>query len=157
INGPAVGAGFCLALACDFRYAARDAKLGANFSKLGLAPGMGGTFLVTRLAGVTRAAEVLMLGEIMSAEKSLQYGLLNGVFENHELLSKVKDVAYQLAQNAPVSLGMIKQGIQKALTGSLTQLFDYDSKSQAACFKTKDIVEGISALREKRKPVFTGK
>jgi len=156
INGPAVGAGFCLALACDFRYASTEAKLGANFARLGLAPGMGGTFLVTRLAGCTRASEILMLGDILTAEKSLHYGLLNDIFQPSELMDRVQQIAKQLSQNAPISLGMIKKGIQKALTGSLTQLFDYDSKSQAACFKAKDILEGIASIREKRKPNFKG-
>ncbi|MBX7148203.1 enoyl-CoA hydratase/isomerase family protein [bacterium] len=157
INGPAVGAGFCMTLASDLRYAAKGAKLGANFSKLGLAPGMGGTYLVTRLAGPVNAAEILMLGELFTAERALDMGLINGVFDPDQLLAEVQKIAEKLAANAPISVAAIKKGIQRAQHETLEELFEYDSSMQAQCFTTEDIKEGILAIREKRAPWFKGK
>lgn len=157
INGHAVGAGFCVSLACDLRYAADTAKMGANFAKIGLAPGMGGTFLITRLLGPTRAAEVLLLAELLSADHAHRIGLLNGVFAPDQLLNHVRGVAKVIAANGPVAVAMIKKGIQKALNSTLEEMFDYDSSCQAESFKTADIKEGIRAIQEKRSPVFTGK
>lgn len=157
INGPAVGAGFCLSLACDLRYAADTAKLGANFARIGLAPGMGGTYLITRLVGPTRAAEILMTGEIFTAQRAHQLGLLNDVFPVAEFQDRVTAIAQSLCQNGPVALQYIKNGIQQAQHKSMSQMFDYDSKAQAACFATQDIIEGIEAVKAKRPPQFTGK
>lgn len=155
INGAAVGAGFCLALACDLRYAASTAKMGANFSKLGLAPGMGGTYLITKLAGGSAAAEILYFGELFTAQKALEWGLINEVVEEN-LLEYVQKIAKKIASNGPISIAKIKKGIQMAETLTLETLFDYDSESQAQCFTTQDIKEGIAAVREKRNPVFKG-
>ncbi len=157
INGPAIGAGFCLSLACDLRYASSTAKLGANFAKLGLAPGMGGTYLITRLVGPTRAAEIMLLAETLTAEKAQKFGLLNDVVEPDNLLPHVMEVAKTIAANAPLPVRMIKKGIQKAIHASLVQMFDYDAKSQAECFESEDIKEGIQAVREKRAAQFLGK
>lgn len=156
INGPAVGAGFCLSLACDLRYAAASAKLGANFAKLGLAPGMGGTYLITRLAGPVRAAEILLTGKIFDAPTLEKYGLINQTFDDATLMSEVKKIATDLASSGPVAVAAIKKGIQKALGATLEEMFDYDSSAQAYCFTTSDIQEGVKAVMEKRKPEFRG-
>lgn len=156
INGHAVGAGFCLALACDLRYASDKAKMSANFARIGLAPGMGATYLITRLVGPIRAAEIMMLAEIHSAQKANELGLLNGIIKHNELMSHVNHVAHALAQNGPIPLAMIKKGIHKAMHATLEEMFDYDSTCQAECFVTEDIKEGIRAVREKRGPRFKG-
>ena len=157
VNGHAIGAGFCLALACDLRYAAGDAKMGGNFAKIGLAPGMGGTYLITRLVGPTRAAEVLFLAENLSAQRAFDMGLLNGVFEGDKLMPHVHGVAKVIAENGPIPVAMIKKGIQKALHATLEQMFEYDSACQAKTFTTEDIREGIRAIREKKSPNFQGR
>jgi len=157
INGPAVGAGFCLALACDLRYAATTAKLGANFARLGLAPGMGGTYLITRLVGPTMASEILLTGNVFEAEQALDYGLLNDAVAAESLMDYVKSIATKIAQNGPVPVRLIKKGIQMAMHKTLEQMFIYDSAAQATCFATQDIKEGIAAIRQKRTPNFVGK
>lgn len=157
INGPAVGAGFCLSLASDLRYAAASAKLGANFAKLGLAPGMGGTYLVTRLVGPVRAAEILLTGKIFDASTAEKFGLLNGVFADDQLLHEVKRIAQDIAASAPIAVKAIKKGIQKAMHLSLEEMFDYDAAAQALCFTSADIREGVAAIQAKRKPQFEGK
>lgn len=157
INGHAVGAGFCLALGCDLKYAATTAKMGANFAKLGLAPGMAGTYLITHLAGLVNAAEILFTGRLFDAQQAQAYGLLNGVVDGQVLDSHVNAIAAEIAGNAPLPLSQIKKGLQMAPHKSLEQMFDYDAKMQALCLKTADIREGIAAAREKRAPAFRGK
>lgn len=157
VNGHAIGAGFCLALACDLRYASESAKLGANFAKLGLAPGMGGTYLVTRLAGYTHAAEILMLAENMGSHRAMEMGLLNGVFKDEDLMTHVQGVAKIIAENAPLAIAAIKKGIQMAENSTLQKMFFYDSTAQARCLASEDMREGIRAIREKRTPQFKGR
>lgn len=157
INGHAVGAGFCLAMACDLKYSVPKAKMGANFAKLGLAPGMAGTYLITRFAGPVNAAEILMTGDLFDANKAKEYGLLNNVFSEKTFEKAVYSIAKRIADNAPLPVQQIKTGIQKAQTATLEKMFDYDAASQAKCLKTEDIKEGIRAIRNKRPPVFKGK
>lgn len=157
INGHAVGAGFCVSLACDLRYASKKAKLGANFAKIGLAPGMGGTYLITRLAGPTFANEIMMLADVFDTNKAQKYGLLNDVFEPEDLMDEVMDIATKISKNGPLALSMIKKGTQLAQTSTLQEMFIFDSQNQANCFESEDIKEGIDAIRNKREPNFKGK
>lgn len=157
INGPAIGAGLCLALACDLRYATTTARLGATFARIGLAPGMGGTWLITRLAGPVFASELLLTGKVFDAKQALRFGLINGLVEPTELMRCARSVAGEIAKNGPIALKHIKKGIQKALTGTLEELIAYEARAQAACFATGDIKEGIAAVKARRSPVFLGK
>lgn len=157
INGPAVGAGFGVALACDLRYAALDAKMGANFSRIGLAPGMGCTYLLTRLVGPTHAADLLMTGRLVTATEAKNLGLINDVLETEHFLQHVKAVAHKIAANAPLPVRQIKKGIQEALAKSLDAMMDYDAQCQSECFLTEDIREGVKVVREKRMPRFVGR
>lgn len=157
INGPAVGAGFCLALGCDLRYASANAKMGANFAKLGLAPGMAGTYLTTRLCGPTRAAEILYTGKIFSAADAFEFGLLNDVVTTESLLPHVQNVAAEIAANAPIVLRQIKKGIEFAQHNSIEKIFNFDAKLQAISLHSADAREGFAAARERRAPRFTGR
>lgn len=157
IHGHAVGAGLCLALACDLRYASATAKLGVNFAKLGLAPGMGGHFLFTQLVGPVFASEILLTGKLYTAEQMQKFGVLNEVFSENSLSSEVQKIADDIAANGPLALQFIKKGIQMSAHKTLRQMLDFEAKSQAMCFKSKDIYEGIRAVKEKRAPKFTGK
>lgn len=157
INGHAVGAGFCFSLACDLRYASDKAKMGANFARIGLAPGMGGTKLITELAGPVYASEILLLGDIFTAQKAKEFGLLNEVYSAEDLPAKVMSVANTIANNGPLAVRQIKIGIQKAKSENLENMFDYDATSQAKCFATEDIKEGISAVMDKRPAQFKDK
>lgn len=157
INGPAIGAGFCLAMACDLKYAAANAKMGANFSRIGLAPGMAGTYLMSRLAGPVHAAEILLTGKTFGAPQAERYGLINAILPDGELLTHATDVARDIASNAPLAVAKIKFGLQDAQNKTLAAMFDYDAKSQALCLNSQDIKEGINAIKEKRAPVFQGR
>lgn len=146
INGHAIGAGFCLALACDLRYAVKEAKMAANFAKIGLAPGMGGTWLISRLAGPTIASEILLTGKTFDAQQAFDWGLLNGITAPDELQATVMKTAGEIAQNGATAIKHIKKGIQLALEKPLSTLFDHDAKAQADCFKTADVKEKITMV-----------
>lgn len=155
INGAAVGAGLCIALACDVRVAKAGAKLGLNFSKIGLAPGMAGTFLVNRILPPHLAHEFLYSGDLLLAEQAKEWGLLNHVFKKEDFDKELQALATKFANNGPKAMRLIKKGLRLAAQGaSLIEVFDFDSRAQAECFATDDIKEGIQAVIDKRAPQF---
>lgn len=156
LHGPAIGAGFMVALACDLRYAATPSKMAANFAKLGLSSGMGSLYWLTRLAGSARAADLLFTGRTILADEAERFGLINEALEPEALEEKVMSVAKQIAVNAPVALKVMKQGIQEADLASIEDVFHYESQGQAKTFATQDLVEGVAAIKEKRAPQFSG-
>lgn len=156
LNGHAIGAGFLIALACDLRYAAAEAKLAANFAKLGLSSGMGGLYWLTKLAGPAVAAELLFTARTFDAAEAQRLGLVNGVAPAAELDAKVKEVVDLIVANAPLALKIMKKGVQRAVTATLDEVFDYESAGQAKSFATQDLQEGIRAIQEKRAPKFRG-
>ena len=155
INGPAIGAAFCMTLACDLRIASTNAKMGVNFVKIGLSPGMGGTFLLPQILGIPTATDLLLTGRTLSAEEAKQRGIIHHLFAPENLKEETEKIAGEIAANAPQAVRIAKQGIRNNLKG-LNQALLFESKGQAVCFKTKDIVEGIEAIRAKRIPNFIG-
>ncbi len=157
INGAAVGAGLCIAMACDLRLAATTAKMGLNFAKIGLSSGMGCLYHLTHLVGPATAAELLFTGKIISAETALQIGLLNQIYPADQLTTQTLELAEQICKNSPLALKIIKKGIQIAPIATLEELFAYESAGQAKCFASEDLKEGIAAIKAKRAPKFSGK
>jgi enoyl-CoA hydratase len=155
INGPAIGAAFCMSVACDLRTASTDAKMGVNFVKIGLSPGMGGTFLLPQTLGIPIAADLLLTGRTISAEEAFQKGIVHRLHSPETLKEETVKLALEIAANAPLAVRAAKQGIQNHMK-AINQALKFESKGQAACFKTHDIVEGITAIRAKRKPNFQG-
>jgi enoyl-CoA hydratase/carnithine racemase len=111
INGHAVGAGLCLALACDLRIASEDARLSAPFTKLGMHPGMAATYLLTHLLGTSRAADLLFTSRMVDAREAEHLGLVNRVVPAADLLTAARELARQIAANAPLPMGMVKRAI----------------------------------------------
>ncbi|MBL7685587.1 MAG: enoyl-CoA hydratase/isomerase family protein [Deltaproteobacteria bacterium] len=157
IHGSAMGAGLCIAMICDLRYAADNAKMGVNFAKLGLSSGMGTLYSLSRLLGPTQSADLLLTGRTLPASEALQMGLLNNIFPADILENKVLEIAQQISQNAPIPLKIMKKGLQKASQMSLEEIFDYESEGQAITFATDDLKEGVKSIQEKRAPKFIGK
>ncbi len=155
INGHAIGAAFCLTLACDLRVASPQAKMGVNFVKIGLSPGMGSTFLLPHVLGIPLAMDLLLTGRTMSSEEALQKGILHHLFPQDFLKEETRKIARELAANAPLAVKVAKKGVQAYLKTLQAQL-RYEAQGQGRVFKTRDIIEGIEAIRSKRPPEFQG-
>jgi enoyl-CoA hydratase len=157
VNGHAIGAGLCLALACDLRYAARGVKLSAPFTRLGMHPGMATTWLLPEAVGLTVARELLFTGRSVDAEEALRIGLVNGVSEPGSLLDDALATAARIAGAAPVATRLTKAGLRAGGHRSLEDALQFEALAQPVTFATDDLREGLSASRERRTPNFTGR
>ncbi|WP_034424653.1 enoyl-CoA hydratase/isomerase family protein [Thermanaerosceptrum fracticalcis] len=157
VKGAAAGAGFNLALLCDFRVAADNAKFIQAFVNIGLVPDMGGTFLLTRMLGAARATELIMTGRPVTAQEALSLGLVNRVVTLEELDKATMELAQKLCALPGVALGNMKALINRAVFQGLENSLDNEWEYQVQCSRTEDFKEGITAFAQKRKPVFKGK
>jgi enoyl-CoA hydratase/carnithine racemase len=156
LNGHAVGGGFGLSLMCDLRIAKRDAKYGANFTRLGLSPGMAISYLLPRLVGVPRANELLFTGRLMLGDEAARIGLVNEAVEGDSVLPRSLELAETIAENAPLAMRMTKRGIYSGLNWAIKEAAFEEAYAQAFSLQTADAKEGMGALLEKREPQFTG-
>ena len=157
INGPAIGAGLCLALACDIRLAARSANMGATFVKVGLSPGMGCTWTLPRIVGPQKALLLTLTGRRITAGEALEMGILEAVHDDETLMDEAMKLAREIASAAPMAVRLTKQAIWKGMAVELDEALKNEAAGQGQCFITEDVKEGIDAIMEKRKPVFHGK
>ena len=157
VHGTAMGAGLCFAMACDVRLAAAGAPMGLNFVKLGLHPGMGATWLLPRLCGPAKAAELMLTGKVITAEEACRIGLVNDVYPADMLLDAARDMAAAIAAAAPLAVAQCKQSLQGGWARDLGEALDNEARAQKANFATEDVVEGVRAIRERRVPRFTGR
>ncbi len=158
INGDALGGGCCTVLACDIPIASERARLGFPFVRLGLCGAdMGSTYLLPRLVGYGRAAELLLTGEPILASEAQAMGLVNRVVPAEELDAAVDSLAARLAAGPPLGLRLTKKALISALDKDASTEFDYELLAQSQCLLTDDYEEGLRAFREKRRPVFRGR
>jgi enoyl-CoA hydratase/carnithine racemase len=157
LNGHTVGGGFGLAMVCDIRIGARDAKYGANFVKLGLAPGMAISYLLPRLVGLARANEMLFTGRLVDGAEAERIGLLINAVDAGDVLDEAIGLARTIAENAPVAIRATKRAIQRGLELHIREAAHLEAFAQAESLTTDDSREGIAALLAKRPPRFTGK
>ena len=150
VNGAAIGAGFCFALACDIRVVSSAARLALNFASLGLHPGMGGTWSVPRLVGPAVAAELLFTGRVVSTEEALRIGLVNRAVAPEDVVPTAQEIALQIAAAAPIAIRGIKRSLAASPSSSLTHQLEIEAAEQASCFGTRDVRAGLSAARERR-------
>jgi 2-(1,2-epoxy-1,2-dihydrophenyl)acetyl-CoA isomerase len=154
LNGPAAGGGANLALACDLRIASDRASIGQTFNRIGLHPDWGGTWLLPRLVGRARAAELFFFGDMIGADEALRMGLVNRVVPADELEAATRDWAVRLAAKPVLSLALAKQALQRSSRASLDEMLDFEAEAQDRCFRSHDALEGTRAFVEKRVPEF---
>ncbi|MBB2913566.1 enoyl-CoA hydratase [Streptosporangium becharense] len=154
VNGAAVGAGLCLALACDLVYAAEEARLLAPFTSLGLHPGMAATYLLPRAAGVWVAREMLLTGRTLTGAEAASVGLVTRAFPRESLLGEVLEIASRTAANAPVATRLTKVALAGGGHADLDAALRWESLAQPVTMASDDMLEGLAAQRERRAPRF---
>lgn len=153
INGFALGGGLELAMACHFRVASENAKMGLPEVTLGLIPGYGGTQRLTLLIGKGKAMEMIMMANMITAEEALKYGLVNYVLEQHELISFCEELAFKISKNSSTAIAAAIRSIN-AVHNNEVDGFEMEINEFGKCFETNDFIEGTTAFLEKRKPNF---
>ncbi|MDQ5845128.1 MAG: enoyl-CoA hydratase-related protein [Acidobacteriota bacterium] len=156
VNGAASGGGCNLALACDFVIAGESARFNQAFIKIGLVPDCGGTFILPRLVGWKLAAEMMMTGDVVTAPRALEMGMINAVIPDGELMAQAMAMAERLAQAPTAAIGHIKELLEASATNDYAAQLDLERKTQIQAGKTKDFREGVTAFLEKRSPKFVG-
>lgn len=156
INGVAAGAGASLAFACDVRVAAETASFVLAFGRLGLVPDSGSTWLLPRLVGPARAAELALVGEALSAADAERIGLVAKVVAPERLAEAARSIAARLAEGAPLALALTKRALDRAWDVSLEEALEYEAWLQGVAGASADHAEGLAAFLEKRPPRFSG-
>jgi 2-(1,2-epoxy-1,2-dihydrophenyl)acetyl-CoA isomerase len=156
-HGPVYGAGLGLALACDFRVAAQNAKFSVAFIKIGLMPDAGVTFFLPRVVGLGRAMEMSMLGNVVDAEEARRIGLVSKVVAEDSLPQEARTLAAHLAAMPPLALGRIKRALYASFETDLETALETEAEGQTFCGYSQDHKEGLTAFFEKREARFTGR
>jgi enoyl-CoA hydratase/carnithine racemase len=156
LNGHAIGGGFGLTLVCDIRVANRDARYGANFSRLGLHSGMAVSYLLPRIVGVPKAAELLFTGKLIDGAEAAEIGLAHQAVEADRVLEASMAYAKEIAAAAPEAVRLLKRSLYRGAGWQPRDAARLEAFSQAATMRMDDAKEGIRALLEKREPAFTG-
>ena len=156
VNGPAIGAGCDLALMCDLRIASSTAVFAESFVKLGLIPGDGGAWLLPRVVGAARAAEMTLTGDRIDADTALQWGLVSRVVEPDQLLSSARALAHRIVVNPPHAVRGAKRLLRESQHQSLDSSLELAAAMQPLMHATHDYAEAVAAMLERRDPNFTG-
>jgi len=151
INGPAIGAGLCVACACDIRVASESAKLGFTFTKLGLHPGMGATYFLPKVVGISVATELVITGRVIDAAEALRIGLVSGVVKAEEVLPRAQKIAAEISLCGPLAVKQVLKNMRSGVV-SLAQSLQNEADCQAVNYASKEFKEGVRATIEKRAP-----
>ncbi len=157
VNGAAYGGGCELVAALDFCYAAETAKFAQTEVKIGIIPGAGGTQTLARAVGERRAKELILSGTPFTAAQALEWGLLNAIYPQVDLLPATVETAERIAANAPIATRQAKQAIHKGLQMGLADGLAFEIEAYYRTIPTADRREGVAAFNEKRKPKFEGR
>lgn len=157
VNGVAAGAGSSLALACDFRIVAENASFIQSFSKVGLIPDSGATFILPRLIGLTKAFELMVTADKLEAKTAFELGLVNKLVPAENVLAEAMAFASQLAKGPTKAFGLTKRALNKAIFPDLEELLENEAYLQEIAGRSDDFQEGVTAFLEKRQPAYTGK
>lgn len=157
LNGSAIGAGFAIALACDIRYAAADARIGVPFTALGLHPGMATTWTLPEVAGPSVARDLLLTGRIVSGEDAVGLGLVSAAVPTADVLDVAVAAAERVAATAPVATRLTLEALRGRGGDDFEAALQWEALAQATTLATEDLHEGIAAAAAKRTPTFRGR
>lgn len=157
MNGYAFGGGMELALACDFRLAVKNTKMGLTETSLGIIPGAGGTQRLPRLIGESKALELILTARRISAEEAEKIGLINKVLDSSELMNESIKLAKEMLANAPIALQQAKFAVRQGMSVDLNTGLKIERKAYEVTIPTEDRKEALQAFSEKRKPNYQGK
>lgn len=156
LNGHAIGGGLGLAMVCDIRVANEEAKYGANFTKLGLHPGMATTYFLPRFVGIPRAAELLLTGRIITGAEAAAIGLVNHAVAPDNVGEKAREIAQEVASCAPIANRWTKRSLYEHSHWTPYMAAQHEAELQSRTIETEDHKEGVAALLEKRAAKFKG-
>jgi enoyl-CoA hydratase/carnithine racemase len=157
INGIAVGAGVDMTLPCDIRIASESAKLSLTFTRVGLIPEFGGTYMLPRILGLGKALELVLTGRTLEAREAAEIGLVNKVVAPQQLLDEAREMARMTLKSTPLALQLSKQAIHSGINSGFVEATQLEVLSEIACMNTADFKEALKAFAEKREPKFTGR
>ncbi|MBT9471910.1 MAG: enoyl-CoA hydratase-related protein [Pseudomonadota bacterium] len=157
LNGSAAGYGMDTAMGCDIRIAGESAKMAAAFVKRGVVPESGGTWILPRLLGWAKAAELIFTGRTLSARESLELGLVNHVVPDAELAAKTREIALEMAANAPLAVQSAKRLMRMGLTETFNDHIHHVYLQFLQLIRTQDFKEGMTSFLEKRPADFQGR
>jgi enoyl-CoA hydratase/carnithine racemase len=157
INGAAVGGGFDLACACDLRMGSENARFMVAFTRIGLFPGWGGTWLYPRIIGIPKAAEMLFTGDFLEAKEAERLGLLNKLVPAAELEKETMGLARRIADGPPIAIRLSRMQLYKGLEMDLETALKIAAACETITLTSEDHQEGVAAFREKRRPQYKGK
>lgn len=157
VNGVAAGAGANIALACDIIFAGESASFIQAFSKIGLIPDSGGTFMLPRIVGFQRATALMMLGDKVKAAEALSMGMVYKVIDDDQLAAEAFECAKRMATMPTKGLGYTKRALNLSMFNNLDDQLDVEENLQTMAGKTDDYKEGVNAFLQKRTPDFKGK
>ena len=157
ISGPAAGAGLSLALACDMRIAADEAKLTTAFSKVGLSGDFGGSYFLTQILGAAKAREMYFTAEVILGKEAARMGLVNRSVPGEQLAQAAADYARELASLPTIAVGYMKRNLNAAMQNSLSEVLDLEATHMIRTFETHDHKAAAVAFVEKRAPQFEGR
>ncbi|MCR6644528.1 MAG: enoyl-CoA hydratase-related protein [Terricaulis sp.] len=156
INGHAIGLGLDIAVLCDIRIAAASAKMASNFVKVGIIPGDGGAWILTNAIGATRAAELVLTGEMIDAAQAERIGLITRIAADEALMDEARALAGKIAVNPPRTVRLAKRLLREAQQSRLSEVLELSAAFQALAHETADHKEAVDAFTAKRTPNFTG-
>lgn len=157
MNGPAVGGGLTLSLTCDLRIASENAKFGAVFTRAGLSPEYGSSFLLSRIVGLTKASEWILTARMIDAPEALASGLVSEVTPPEQLMDRARALAEQIAALPPLATRVAKRTLRHGLDATLAQALDYEEMVFTYCQGSQDHYEAVQAFIEKRPAKFRGR
>ena len=154
VNGHAIGAGLCVAMACDFRVFSNLAKLGFTFTKLALHPGMGATLFLPRITGIAVATDLLVSGRLFSADEAMQLGLVRQVVEPDEVITTALNIAQSINSTGPEAIADLLQTLRPS-PDELQMAIEREATQQAHGYAREEFLEGVNATIEKRPPQYS--